>query len=120
MSQRSTWPPVYTNLTDETTARLAMPKVASTDTRLIIATVGNTAILTYIQQLAIKHAADYIRDNKLTFVDSDRFIEHLRQRSVATPPHSTTDASNESGPDSRANKQIANIKNIVAKSRKKS
>lgn len=109
MSNRATWPPVYPDLNkSDDLARLAQPKVSARDAKLIVSVVGNDTILTYICQLAIKSAADYVRANNLSLADEDRFLRFLRERSASSYSPTETRSSDVSGRITGGSEQTPN------------
>ena len=119
MSHRSNFPPVYPDLNSNPDEVFrGNPKLLASDVRLIISVVGNTSIITHICQHAIKHAAEYCRSNDLTLADYDRFVEYLRQRSLAVPSATAPSASDVSGRTAGRSEQIARAANKLSKPRK--
>lgn len=114
------WPPVYpgiNSINDDTMTRV-QARIPRADAGLIISMVGNTAILSHLIQTELKHVADYIRTNKLTYADSESFLIWLRERSTSHTSCSETPSPNDSGRSKSGHKPTPVAENKRTKSGK--
>jgi hypothetical protein len=86
---RPSWPPIYPNIKASPTIRI-QADVPVTDHQAIVGTAANTGVISFVIQQAIKLTAEYVRNNNLSYLDSDRFLDYLRERSFVSNTEKAT------------------------------
>lgn len=110
------WPPLYPNIKAFPSVRV-QADVLLDDHRAICGVAANTGIVTYLIQQTFKLTADYVRTHNLSHLNSEEFIEYIRQRSFTGAPQATA-APDVTGRAERIRNAAKNVKDKSAKSRK--
>lgn len=118
MSFKTVWPPPYPDLNKrpEKEIRRLTIKTCAHDCDLIASVAVSPTIFSLICQTALKLTAEYVRANNLTYTDSERFIQYIRERTFALPVDKTP-PSMLAGRVEKIRRGAANAKDKSAKSR---
>lgn len=87
MPHSKSWPHVYPglNLLPANSVSRIGANVLKADTAAIVSVAANSSIISHIIQHAIHHTAEYVRANRLTYLDCDRFVKYLCKRTFDCP-----------------------------------
>jgi hypothetical protein len=100
MAYRTPWPSVYPGLSklpEREIHHLTIDTLRD-DTNCIASVAPSMGIFSLICQKALKDTAKYIKDNKLTYVDSEQLIKWICERTF-TGPSQNPASSNDAGPE---------------------